>query len=230
MDESIMVLIDNSMIDVDCFDFIQVVEKNGGKLKDVMTTAFSIENQPVIFTSTNAVLAVSNYYNDEKFSVFCIGKATKKAVEKFLTGASIPAFANDAASLALEITKQIPAIEKTTFFCGDKRLDTLPHLLSEQGITVDEIEVYETIETPKTISKIYNAILFFSPSCVNSFFSANKIPCETVLFAIGNTTAKAIKEKTNNLVMISNEPSKKRVLENAINYFENKAIEKQKII
>ena len=42
-------------------------------------------------------------------------------------------------------------------------------------LSVDEVIVYKTIETPKVLTKQYDGILFFSPSAVKSFFSKNSI-------------------------------------------------------
>jgi uroporphyrinogen-III synthase len=71
-----------------------------------------------------------------------------------------------------------------------------------------------------TIDKVYDGILFFSPSAVESFFSKNKLPEQTVLFAIGNTTAKTIHRRyCNNRIMISDQPGKDELIEQAIEYF-----------
>src|SRR5258706_9822828 len=45
--------------------------------------------------------------------------------------------------------------------------------------------------------KVYDGILFFSPSGVESFFNTNEVNEQTILFAIGNTTATEIKKYTN---------------------------------
>ena len=83
------------------------------------------------------------------------------------------------------------SIKNIVFFSGDQRRDELPEKLKKNHIEVEEIVVYKTIETPEPISKSYNAILFFSPSAVQSFFSKNTINDSTQIFAIGSTTARA---------------------------------------
>ncbi|MBS1975620.1 MAG: uroporphyrinogen-III synthase, partial [Bacteroidetes bacterium] len=67
----------------------------------------------------------------------------------------------------------------------------------------------------------YDAILFYSPSAVNSFFEKNNPGPQTILFAIGNTTTKEIKKYTNNKIVVADKPSKKLLAEQAINYFIN---------
>ena len=80
--------------------------------------------------------------------------------------------------------KIIPEINdrEVIFFCGNLRRNDLPDALRQKGITVREITVYQTSLTPVTIEKEYDAVLFFSPSAAESFFSKNSLPAKTVLF------------------------------------------------
>jgi uroporphyrinogen-III synthase len=61
--------------------------------------------------------------------------------------------------------------------------------------------------------------LFFSSSAVESFFSANYINNNLIFFAIGNTTANTIRQKTNNKVIISEQPGKEALVRKMITYF-----------
>jgi uroporphyrinogen-III synthase len=69
------------------------------------------------------------------------------------------------------------------------------------------------------IEKTYHGILFFSPSAVQSFFSNNKISDQTILFAIGNTTATEIKKYTNNKIITGDEPGKENLVTEMIRYY-----------
>jgi uroporphyrinogen-III synthase len=109
--------------------------------------------------------------------------------------------------------------EEVIFFCGNKRRDELPVLLNQHDIEVNEIQVYETKTLKYKIEKDYDGILFFSPSAVESFFSVNKLNKQTVLFAIGNTTANEMKKFTSNKIVIADEPAKKNLVEKMIEYF-----------
>ena len=175
-----------------------------------------------VFTSANAVKAVADIIinADPGWDIYCIGNATLAAVKKVFESAIVKGVANDAAALAKVIISQTD--DEIVLFCGDKRLDTLPDALRENDIDVFEVVVYQTTETPKEVSPDYDGILFFSPSAVNSFFSANKIGPDTVLFAIGNTTANATKPHTFNKVIVSETASKETVLDYAAKYFTNK--------
>jgi uroporphyrinogen-III synthase len=112
-------------------------------------------------------------------------------------------------------------ISSVIFFSGDKRRDELPEKLSQHNIEVNEIEVYKTFETPHLITKNYDAIIFYSPSTVSSYFSANKINEQTILFAIGNTTASEIKKYSDNKIIVGNEPEKELLAGEAIKYFDS---------
>lgn len=67
-------------------------------------------------------------------------------------------------------------LRKIVFFCGNKRLQTIPEKLANNGIAVEEVIVYETIETAANIKKQYDGILFYSPSAVQSFFKKILFP------------------------------------------------------
>ena len=108
-----------------------------------------------------------------------------------------------------------------SFFCGNIRRDELPQLLKSSGIALEEMVVYETTVTPHPIIKDYHAVLFFSPSAVDSFFSVNKVVEHTILFAIGNTTARAIGNYSTNTIVKADTPEKDNLVKKAIAYFQN---------
>lgn len=186
----------------------------------------SQEKVTVVFTSMNAVeivvetVPVNPLMPDWK--IYCIGGATFTLVKKYWPYEQIGFTAKDAAELAKTIVAD--GVERVVFFCGDKRREELPDLLSQQNIPVEELVVYETIETPQPIDGMYNAILFFSPSAVNSFFSGNKPSEETIFFAIGNTTANAIKQFASNSIIVSDFPAKDQLVDKAIKYFSERTM------
>jgi uroporphyrinogen-III synthase len=56
---------------------------------------------------------------------------------------------------------------------------------------------------------------------VDSFFSNNKVNGQTILFAIGNTTAKSIKRHSANKVVVSDEPGKDYLVETMLDFFKH---------
>jgi uroporphyrinogen-III synthase len=179
----------------------------------------------IVFTSMNAVDSVIAQLDNSKpdWKIFCIGNATKKIVKDYFGENSIAGTA-DSASALVDVIIQQNNIASVTFYCGNQRRDELPEKLKQHQIEVNEIEVYKTIEIAYKIAQQYDAILFYSPSAVRSFFSVNKINHETILFAIGNTTADEIKKYTTNKVVISDKPLKEMLAEQAIYYFETDPI------
>lgn len=156
------------------------------------------------------------------WNVYCLGGATQEALKQHGNGFrhTISGTAANAASLAEEIIKNE---EKgpLVFFCGDKRRDELPDLLRQHNIALEELIVYETTETPAPTGQEYDGILFLSPSAVESFFSVNSLPQQTVCFSIGPTTARALQDYTSNKIITSTSPSMEQLVLTTIFYFNN---------
>lgn len=176
-----------------------------------------------VFTSANAVKAIGDivFNADPAWSIYCMGHATKHAVLENFDNAVIKATAKDAAALAEAIAEEME--DEVVFFCGDKRLDTLPRVLEHNNVAVQELVVYSTEETPTEVSAVYDGMLFFSPSAVESFFSVNTLDAACVVFAIGNTTAGAVRQECDNKIVVSSIPSKERVVTEAVAYFKDNA-------
>ena len=205
-------------VELDAVSFIQVDPIRDSNLADELIDISKL-SLTAVFTSVNGVNAISGMLknNKPKWNVYCIGNATKKAVLQYFNEAQVKGTANDGAGLA-EVIKA-HGIKEVVFFCGDKRLDALPDFLYKHDIMVHEIVVYKTRETPEMIRKHYQGIMFFSPNGVNSFFRVNDISPNLVLFAIGNTTAGALKAKTTNKIVVSETPSKEFMIDKVIEYF-----------
>ena len=192
-------------------DFIQT-ENKPFEIKDL--------NDNLIFTSQNAVhsvLAVSNQEELKTKNVFCVGLKTKILLSE--SGFNVVAYTGYASDLA-EIITLIYGKESFTFFSGNLRRETLPKALKEAEVKFNEIQVYETSLTPQKIKTPANAILFFSPSGVESYLKENTIKKETC-FCIGETTAEALHKITKNII-IADQPTVEDVIENVIVEYSNK--------
>lgn len=178
----------------------------------------------VVFTSANGVESVKHYLAQEvpakapNWKVFCIAGNTKEAATKLLPAAPVLDTAEYGATLA-ELIKAHAEVKEVLFFCGNKRRDELPTLLKEAGIQVHELVVYQTKETPVTITEDLDGVLFFSPSAVSSFFAANQLKANTVCFAIGTTTAEALANHTTNKIITSATTSQASILKAVQHYF-----------
>ncbi len=202
---------------------LQIIEHNFIVVKNA---PFDLTNQKnsgsaLIFTSQNAVLSVLENQNAQQFipklkekPVFCVGLKTKALLEE--NGFEVAVYVDYAEDLA-EIISLIYKEESFTFFSGNLRRELLPNALKKAKIACTEIEVYETKLTSKKIKEKVDAILFFSPSGVESFLKDNKINKE-ICFCIGNTTAEALENITTNII-IAEYPSIENVIEEVISEF-----------
>jgi uroporphyrinogen-III synthase len=180
----------------------------------------------VAFTSSNAVLAVKRYLHEYlnpfeiKWRIFSLSGKTKEALdENAEIFGTIVGTADNSKALAEKIVTE--KTDEVIFFCGDKRREELPNILKEAGIKVHEVVVYETVETPVVITDDIDAVLFFSPSAVQSFFSVNQVKNNTVCFAIGQTTAASISNFSDNKIIVSESPSQEMMLASVNFYFQN---------
>lgn len=186
-------------------DFIQTKNKSF-ELKDL--------NENLIFTSQNAVhsiLADSKWEELKSKNVFCVGLKTKILLSE--SGFNVVAYTGYASDLA-EIITLIYSKESFTFFSGNLRRETLPKALKEAEVKFNEIQVYDTSLTPQKIKTAVDAILFFSPSGVESYLKENTIKKETC-FCIGETTAEALHKITKNII-IADQPTVEDVIEDIL--------------
>lgn len=177
-------------------------------------------NTNLIFSSQNAVLSLIEQNGWEVLktkSVFCVGIKTKELLEQ--NGFKVDVYMDYASELA-EIITLIYNKESYTFFSGNLRMETLPNALKNEGITFNEIEVYQTKLAPFKISEQekFDGILFFSPSAVESYLSNNKIKKETC-FCIGTTTAKALEVNKVKNIVIAEIPTINNVIVEVIEYY-----------
>lgn len=206
-------------ISIDMLSFIETAPIETVEVQQEIENSV-ILTATVVFTSMNAVEAVSQFVEAEmpEWRIYCIGNTTRQLVVKYFGEALIAGTADNAMELAKLIVQQSKG-EDVIFFCGDQRRDVLPSFLRNNDIEVNEIVVYETFPVPHKISKEYFGILFFSPSAAESFFSVNKPGSQTVFFAIGNTTADAIRKFSTNKIIIADMPGKDNLVEKMMEYF-----------
>ena len=189
-------------------DFIQTQNKSF-ELKDL--------NENLIFTSQNAVHSILSHPKAEELkskNVFCVGLKTKILLSE--SGFNVVAYTGYASDLA-EIITLIYRSETFTFFSGNLRRDTLPQALKDAEVKFNEIQVYDTSLTPQKIKTAVDAILFFSPSGVESYLKDNTIKKETC-FCIGETTADALHKITKNII-IADQPTVEDVIEDVLHEY-----------
>jgi uroporphyrinogen-III synthase len=110
--------------------------------------------------------------------------------------------------LAEYLSKEIQG--EVTYFCSNLRLDTLPVVLRESGITVNEVEAYKTMYSPAKVTDKVGGILFYSPSTVESYIETNTT--DKIAFCIGESTAKEARKHFEN-VKVAKVPTVESVIE-----------------
>lgn len=172
-----------------------------------------IEN--AIFTSQHGVHAFFGHEEQRSNTTmqhcFCVGSKTKALLEK--NGQKVIEMAQNSRELASFITKKYQN-ESFYYFCGSRRRDELPSLLTSGNVDLIEVKTYQTALKSRKFEQNWDGILFFSPSGVQSFLLENKIDNSNV-FCIGGTTAAEAKKHANN-VFIANDTSVESVIAKAI--------------
>lgn len=141
----------------------------------------------VVITSQNAVEAILRSVDATELqfkNIYCVGRRTKRLIAQKIGPVTFAA--NSAKALAEHLVEFIEGTE-VTYFCSNIRLDELPSILNENNIEVTEIEAYQTKLDASKIHSDAKAVMFFSPSAVESFLKQNK--ANGIAFCIGDTTA-----------------------------------------
>lgn len=217
--EHLLSMAEHAGVKVDTTSFIETTPALTPEVVDAIQL---IKNRKtlVLFTSMNAVEVVTQQLNGfvPEWRIYCIGQTTQQLLQDYFGSEAIVGTAPNAALLA-ELIMLDCQPQEINFFCGNQRRDELPTLLHAANWKVNEIVVYNTIETAQTITEEYDGMLFYSPSAVTSFFSVNQLPERTLLFAIGDTTANAIKTYSSNNIIIGQAPGKEQLFLLALDHF-----------
>ena len=168
----------------------------------------------VIFSSKNAVKTVlKSAYALANTQVLCVGKQSEELL--FKKNIKTIKTAKNMAELVIFIEK-IAKNASFLHFCGNRRLPLLAKKMTAWKANFKEIEVYNTTPNVKKINAAPDAILFYSPSGVESHTNMNTIG-NSSCFCIGETTAKALPEQPKKLVVLEN-PSIQTLVAKAIQH------------
>lgn len=176
------------------------------------------ETELTIFSSQNAVRAVAQKISIIENDIVCVGQKTAELIQqKFMKWPTI------VASSSKELGEAITAssYQSATFYHGNLRREELLSILDSHQIHLEEVTVYKTELTPHTITSLFDGILFFSPSGVESYLKNNLFSKNTTIFAIGNTTAHYIK-KHGKACVVAEKPTIESLIQTVNQYFLNK--------
>jgi uroporphyrinogen-III synthase len=185
------------------------------------------ENSFLLFSSENAVKWLKWGFDKFGFKIpaglkaVCVGNKTSDTAAEWLDVEPILSEKNSEALLN-KLKERFPVGTSFFFFCGSKRLDTLPDGLREAGFGVEEYLVYKTELTPHKIIREYEAVLFFSPSAVESFFMVNFWERKMVAVSIGRTTFEKLKMAGVETILLADEPNERAMLAKLDEYLKDR--------
>jgi hydroxymethylbilane synthase len=197
-------LLFHEKVKVESSDFIKI------SLNRIHPRFLKNEIKNVVITSKNSVESLTTNYSAIELqfkNIYCVGRRTKRLVENKI--GKVTHSEKNAKKLAEYLVEYMEGAE-VTYFCSDIRLDALPTILTENNIKVNEIEAYQTKYDGIKVDDSVEAVMFYSPSTVESFVKKNK--GEIIAFCIGETTAKEAKKHFND-VRIAKVPTVESVIE-----------------
>ena len=172
----------------------------------------------IVITSQNGVEALLNNYAPIELNfenIYCVGRRTKRLIEKKI--GKVTHMENSAKELANHIVR-MKNIKELTYFCGNLKQEDFSSILAKNEITVDEVEAYRTILNERKFEEIFDGILFYSPSGVQSYIEDNTNK-DAVAFCIGETTANEARKHFEK-VEVSNLPTIEQVIKSVNQYYE----------
>lgn len=172
----------------------------------------------VVITSQNGVEALLNNYARMELNfknIYCVGRRTKRLIERKI--GKVTHMENSAKELASHIVR-MKNIKELTYFCGNLKQEDFSSILTKNEIAVDEVEAYRTILNERKFEEVFDGILFYSPSGVQSYIEDNSDK-SAVAFCIGETTAKEARKHFEKVVA-SKLPSIEQVIKSVNQYYE----------
>lgn len=176
-----------------------------------------------VFTSANGVKALealmkSGLQVRPEIQLFAVGAKTQEALKELGLESKIPED-YDGKHLA-ELIIDEGKIDSVIYFHGNLSRDEMTNQLLKKEIEVIELEVYKTVIQPVELpNKPLNAILFYSPSAVEGFKQGSGFEQELpTLFAIGETTAAALRAETDHEIQTADQADTEVLLQAVSHY------------
>lgn len=191
----------SSVFEVLSIDFIQIKETPFNQVKNLLPPKSNW-----IITSQRAAQWTLN--NKIKGDFFCVGQTSTNLLKQEF---SVIETSLNAKSLGRKIV-EAHSQKSFVYLCGNLRRPDLPSALKKAKISLKEIEIYQTLLTPPQIKNEFNSYVFFSPSGVSSFLKKYTIPSQATVFAIGETTKKALEKQVKQSIITAPKPQLKPLL------------------
>ena len=202
-------------MEIQCVDFIEV---SLADFKIPLADTFD----SIAFTSANAVKYL---FADAETQEFVSGKKVfalyGRTSEELAKHAIKPAGAAGNATDLADVIVKDGTLNSVLHVCGDLRLDVLEKKLKEVGLKYSPLVVYKTVLLNNDkLNEKFDAVMFYSPSGVNSFFYANDVTKEAICCCIGETTASRLKEKRSDAnIILPKTTTSQAMIEELTQYF-----------
>jgi uroporphyrinogen-III synthase len=185
----------------------------------IIENSDDLKNKAAVFTSANAVrgfVQLLKENNIENFNNYCYcidGRTSKTALEY---GFKIKKTGYSGKDIARKIVENKET--NLIHYTSNLRRKELSDILKKHSIVLQAVEVYSKKITPHELENI-DAMIFFSPSQIDSFYLKNNFDIEKPAFCIGLTTANYLKSKGHKSIIISEIASEQNIIEKTIKYF-----------
>ncbi len=190
--------------------------------EEIHTNLSKFNPDALAFTSKHGVEGYRRYSLDFPVSssgkvVYAVGPSTAEQLFKTGLNAHVPELHN-AAALARFIIDEM-GTGKIAWFCGNRRREEFENLLSDAGFEVLAVVAYQTLANPE-IADVdrYRALVFYSPSAVEAFLGEHEIP-DLPVFAIGPTTALALRDAGFSEIIESDDTKTETLLKSIADYY-----------
>ena len=153
----------------------------------------------IIFTSKNGIFAIDSFNTDwKKIPAYAIAQKTANIIQQYggivqYIGKS--AHGDEFAKELIQIAKN----KKLLYLRAKKVVSNLVNILNSNGVTCDEVVIYETKckRLKNQIFKKGSIFIFTSPSTIKCFFQNFEWDSSFGAIAIGKTTASFLPKDTN---------------------------------
>lgn len=146
----------------------------------------------VIFSSQNATkIVLENFHNLKQSNVLCVGNQSEKLL--FKNGIKSMKTTKNVSEL-VDFVEKLDKSASFLHFCGNRRMPLLATKMNAWQRDFSEVVVYHTELNHKFINTTPDALLFFSPSAVESHEKMNATN-NSVCFCIGPSTANAFNKQ-----------------------------------
>lgn len=162
-------------------------------------------------------------------TLYAVGEKTRQAVDRFGVLSTVFDGVTDAVQLAERLISSGKKGTRFLFPKGNLARETLPEMLRQAGMIVDEVVVYETVPASEAASlegtvfsgrHSVDVVTFFSPSSAEIFFSLVEKTrlAECAIAVIGATTADAVRRHGASVDILPDRPASEELARAIVRY------------